>query len=288
MPLFKPAAVLAAALAFGCLAPPALAELPALTPGASFFNLSLERADAASAITSLDGRMVDSITETACGVFRDETRLQMDLGASTGQTISQVATSLYVEDGDTLTFDAVLEMNGQTVERAKGTAVRTPEGTTVTLELPQPKTVRFDEEVTWPMEMVRRAVEAAEAGETHIELRMYDGLSGGEALRLVSVMIGPPSAAPIEGDEAALVERLGYQGRTHWPITFTAFPNGAAADATPEYSISSDVFDDGSAVNSVYDFTVFAMRLHLVDFKPAASSGCARPAPDAAPAIRRP
>lgn len=276
--LSKPAARLLAALAFGGTAVPSIAEPPELITGVSFYNLSLERAEDGSAISALDGRMVDAITQTACGVFKNETRMQMDIGTATGQNLSQVATSVYVEEPDGLSFEAALDMNGATLERAKGKAVRTAGGsTTVTLELPAPKTVTFDEEVTFPMEMVRRAVDAALAGGTSVELHLYDGLGGGETLRLVSVLIGPSSTGAITGDEAALVERLGYQGKRHWPITFTAYPPGVSDDAVPEYSITSTVFEDGFSVNSTYDFNIFAMRLHLVDFQPGDSPACEAP-----------
>lgn len=251
--------------------PAAAADPVPIIRGTAFYDISLERAEPSSGISDLGGRMVDVVEEPSCGTYSESAQLVMELTVSTGQTLTQVAVSNYVEDADGLTFDATMSMNGTVAEASKGRAVRSQEGLRVTLEKPQADEIILPADAVFPLEMVERAIAAALAGESSLELTTYDGLGDGTTVRTTSILIGEPSTDPIEGEEGQMAAALGLGGMRHWPMTFTAFPGGQAADATPAYSISSQVFENGFAVNSVYDFRLFAMRLHLLDFKRAAA-----------------
>lgn len=266
-----------AALTLGDAAPISVmaAEGERPSDGIAFYEITMQSADPESGIVAASGRVVDSLTQTSCAQQKNETEMVFQLDLASGGSVSQTAKSTYLEEGDRLTFESRLEMNGVVADASRGTAARQADGSVaVTLQTPTERQVEVAGPIVFPIAMARQAVAAALAGSDRLELDLYDGLGGGDLVHSIIVTIGEPSVDPVPGVDPAILDRLGVAGKRHWPMRFTSFLRAGNVDQTPEFTISSHVFENGFGLASVYDFGAFAMRLELVDFQKIEPEPC--------------
>jgi hypothetical protein len=126
--------------------------------------------------------------------------------------------------------------------------------------------------VVFPTALVTRAIEAAKAGERFITLRVFDGSE--KEVWSVSVVIGDPRSANESEDEKAFAAALGIEDVKRWPMKLSYFPPSAGGDQAPAFATDGVVYENGFVLGATYDFSQFAMRLSLVEFKPAAAKEC--------------
>ncbi len=262
------ATIAAPVLLTGAVAYTAPAVAGGVPTGVSFYELSMASAAPASGISDVSGRVVDSLKRPSCAAYHNDSEMVMRLEAS-GMTLEQTAKASYVEEADRLEFDATMTMNGAVAETAKGSAQRRPDGSIEVQRAGTAEPIILDGPIAFPVAMTHAAVEAALAGKDRLQINQYDGLGSPTLVHAMDITIGEASTAPVEGLDPALAEKLGLTGLRHWPIRFASFERQSGnVDQTPEFTISSEVFENGFAMQAIYDFGAFAMRLDLVDFQP--------------------
>jgi EipB-like len=144
----------------------------------------------------------------------------------------------------------------------------------VTLTKPEPRQVDLDAAIVFPTEHVRRIIQAAREGQTILEFPIYDGSETGEKVYNSLTVIGR-EIGPGERDLAdAASGNTVLTGLRRWPVTVSYFErNKPAAEQTPVYAISFDLYENGVSRTLVLDYNDFSISgvlkaLELKDSKP--------------------
>ena len=261
---------LAVGLTAGAVAPALAAE--ELATGTATYDLYLDPSKP-SLFAGLSGRVVSSVSRT-CNAYHTSLDLVAEVFGTKGNAVTLETKSITVEDGDTLQFDIQNKLGGEVLGHSRGSATRTADGLKVTLEAPAKKTIQIKGPALFPVEMVKGAFEAAKNGKTFHQFSVFDGSGHGSRVWAVSAVIGAPRTSdPLAGGRAAWEPALA--GLRSWPITFTYFPSQAPGESVPAFQSIANMFENGFANAALYDFSEFATKLKLIEFKPSEPTGCA-------------
>jgi hypothetical protein len=180
------------------------------------------------------------------------------------------------EDGTATSyrFQSQNLLDQRQVETVDGKAERRSDGVAVNLTKPGQK--KFDAEagLVFPTEHMRRIIAAALAGQTILELPVYDGSENGEKIFSTLTVIG----APIPPDERvptdAAAGQAALKGMKRWPVTISYFEKGSAGgEQTPIYSVAFELYENGISRALTLDYNDFVLRgdmslLEIKDSKP--------------------
>jgi hypothetical protein len=262
--------IVAAGLVLSGVVPAAAMDL---VSGTAVYELSLDPAKGMAGVGgSISGRLESGLFRT-CEGYDTTTRLEAKIMPSTGGALTMKLDSDLAETSGTLRFKVAGRFGLQVLQDTQGIATLTPEGVTVKLERPETEELTLDGgPVVFPTALVTRAIEAAKAGERFITLRVFDGSE--KEVWSVSVVIGDPRSANESEDEKAFAAALGIEDVKRWPMKLSYFPPSAGGDQAPAFATDGVVYENGFVLGATYDFSQFAMRLSLVEFKPAAAKEC--------------
>ena len=261
---------IAAGLTAGAAAPALAAD--ELATGTATYEVYLDPSKP-SLFAGLSGRVVSTVT-LACHTYHTSLDMIADVVGTKGAPVTLETRALTVEDGDTLEFDIRNKLGGEEIGHSRGSATRTADGLKVTLEKPARKTIEIKGPALFPMEMVKGAFAAAKSGKTFDQFSVFDGSGHGARVWAVSAVIGAPRATdPLSEGRAAWEPALA--GLRSWPITFTYFPSQAPGESVPAFQSLANMFENGFANAALYDFSEFATKLKLIEFKPSEPTGCA-------------
>ena len=260
----------AAALLAICAATPVAAQTPSgdqirLAPHRAVYDLSLVRSRGMRGIESASGRIAYELTGNGCEgyalKFRQVTILQ---SAETGTRTSDLRTASF-ESGDGKNYrfrnDSVTRGTSKTVD---GVAERRP-GPSLSIKLNSPRrqNVSANGEAIFPNSQMRDIIAAARAGQSMLQMKLFDGSDDGrkvyETLAVIGHEIKPGNDEGLE--EAAKQEGLAKLSR--WPVVLSYFGPGRA-DAAPSYTLSFDLYDNGVSRALKLDYGEFALQGELV------------------------
>ena len=132
----------------------------------------------------------------------------------------------------------------------------------ISLRQPRRTSLTVGQEPVFPTEHVRRLIEAAQAGENKLALKVYDGSDDGkkvyDTLALIGHRIEPGAGRDLE--DPAKQPALSSSAR--WPVTISYF-NSGSGDQTPAYTISFDLYDNGISRHLTLDYGDFALKGEL-------------------------
>lgn len=237
-----------------------------------------DRADRAE-IAAASGRLVYEFSGSACegwaSRFRMVTRLDPAEGAS---RLTDLRTTNF-EAGDGRSFDFVNEtrVDGAVTEETKGHAERVGDAVRVRLDRPEEKEVVLPAALRFPTAHMREIAAAAEAGETFLEIDLYDGSDRGEKTYRTAVAIGREATEPDDADPdepAARSELLA--GHRRWPVEVAFFDLAAksAGEATPDYQLRFLLYDNGVSRRMRFDYGSFVLRADLSSLEALPSGSC--------------
>jgi hypothetical protein len=247
-----------------------------LAPHRAIYDLSLAEARGKQSLESLEavrGRILYDFSGSACEGYTLQFRQVTQLDSGEGKSaLSDLRTSNWEEgDGTRFRFASHNFVNNNPSDAAEGKAERHGKDATVTLAKPKEKTFEAAN-VVFPSDQMRRIITAARAGQTFVELGVYDGSDNGEKIYNTLTVIGHPikggNAPPpdlTEGEKA-------LAALTRWPITVSYFDRAKAdTDQTPLYSISFEVYENGvaRALKLDYGDFVVAGAMTSLDLKQA-------------------
>jgi hypothetical protein len=244
-----------------------------LVSGMAVYELTLDPSKGMAGVGgTITGRLESGLFQV-CEGYRSTARLDARIRPSTGGELSMKLDSDLMETADTLRFKVAGRFGLQVLQDTEGVATLTPGGLSVKFERPAAEERSFESgKVFFPVALVQRAIEAAAAGERFITMPVFDGSE--KEIWSVSVVIGDPRSANETEDEKAFAAALGIADVRRWPMKLSYFPPSAGEDRAPVFATEGVVYENGFLLGATYDFSQFAMKLSLVEFRPVAVKEC--------------
>lgn len=275
MPSIRPLA-LAAAFLVSASVPAAFAAEPVLTPHRGVYDLALDGRRAARGVDTARGRILFETTGNVCEGYSTTFRQVVELVVNGNPVVMDVRTANFEEgDGTGFRFTSRSTENGTPREETDGNATRAAGGIRIAVTKPRPTQSEIDGQTIFPTEHLRRIIDAARAGQTILEVKVYDGAETGTKLYNATAVIGrriEPGAGG-EVEEAARDPRLTQLAR--WPVTISYFEAGKDSP-TPAYSIAFEIYENGVSRQLVVNYGEFALRGTLSRIEWLAENPCNR------------
>jgi hypothetical protein len=236
---------------------PARADAPPLASHRAVYELSLDKATGSKAPAQARGRIVFDFNATCDGYvqnFRQITELQPAEGATRlSDMISGTFESL---DASSFRFKVETKVESATAEAVDGKALKKDTRVSVDLTKPKRAHVDIDGPVFFPSEHLLHIVNAARAGQSILEARVYDGTGTGEkAFDTLTVigkqMDGPAAEKPAQTDALKNMKR--------WRVAVSYFETGKR-DGQPIYVLSFDLYENGVSGALSLDYGDFVLK----------------------------
>lgn len=237
----------------------AQAEGVLLAPHRATYELSLLRGSGSSAPVAVRGRIVYEFSGSACKGYEVSFRQITEITPSEGEarTTDTRSTTFESGDGKTLNFRIETLVGDRVANTNEGEATRSGDGAlSIDIKKPMPKRSDADVEVTFPTAQMVRSIIAARAGETAMEMKIYDGSDGGDKIYHTLNIFGQRSQEPLD-DPTKDVEAM--KNMTRWRTNVSYFDN-AKADANPNYKMAFQMWDNGISSDLVLDYGDFSLR----------------------------
>jgi hypothetical protein len=283
--------VLVAVPLFGAaLAGPAQAlaakETNKLAAHRAIYQMSLDDARSASGITGIDGRMVFEFTGSTCDGYSLNMRMVTQMTDSQGQTnLTDLRSSTWEQgDGQKFRFQSAQYVNDKLGDVTMGRATRESPSEAVKVKLSQPSRAELDVSgpVLFPTQHSLALIEAARAGQTLFQARVYDGSEKGRKVYDTTAFIGtmvPPGAEP---DLEPAAKEKGLGELASWPVSIGYFePKGG--DLTPSYQIDFRLYENGVSRELRIDYGDFSIRGKLTGLEYLKVPECHASAPQKLP-----
>ncbi|QLP97892.1 MAG: cell envelope integrity EipB family protein [Rhodoblastus sp.] len=266
----------AAAASFAALltAGGARAEVGGLLSHRAVYELSLKAAEGAHAPAAARGLIVFDIQGSSCEGWTTTFRQITDVTPSEGETRRSDMTSNAFEEPDFSAMRFRVETReAQTSKLVQGAASRSEGGLSIALTRPMRQKVDLGEEARFPTHQTLGVIEAARAGRSTYEVRLFDGSDSGQKVYETTTLIGP---ARVDAAPEAAAQDEALKGHVRWPVTMSYFEPGSA-DRAPAYVLSYDLYDNGVSRNLTLDYGVFALAGTLKEIKVYPGKACERP-----------
>lgn len=239
------------------------------------YDLALDHSEQAPNLSDLSGRIVMEFTGSQCDGYSMALRFLTEIYDPDGERRVTDARTVTFEDGDGAGFNFKNEVfvDKTLSEETRGSASRTNSGVSVELTKPGEKNFVLDESVVFPTEQIERIIEAALRHQNFMQIDVYDGAEGGEAVYSTTAVIGPSlNNSDDIGDEIAAMEG-GVSGLQHWRVAVSYFNQETAGERTPIYVMSFILYENGVSRQLKIDYGDFAItgRLSGLEMLPADS-----------------
>ena len=167
--------------------------------------------------------------------------------------------------GDELAFSLRSTADGEVDKEIRGQARRGDDGGLVNYRLPETGEFGLPVGTMFPTEHTLAVLDRAEAGEAFFNALLFDGTEVSE-LTEVTAVIGPRRDAGDGLDDPLLA-------RPSWPVRL-AFHPVASSEATPEYEMSVQLYDNGVIDSMDIDYGDFVIRAQLRELEALPDAGC--------------
>lgn len=249
------------------------AEPVHLSPHRAVYELSLLRGTGSAAPVAVRGRIVYEFNGSACKGYEVSFRQITEITPSEGEPRMTDTRSTTFESGDgkTLNFRIENMIADRVVSTNEGEATRSDDGAlSINVKQPMPKRSDADVEVTFPTMQMVRSIAAARAGETAMEMKIYDGTDGGDKIYHTLNIFGHRSQDPLD-DPTKDVEAM--KGMARWRVNVSYFDN-AKADANPNYKMAFQMWDNGISSDLTLDYGDFALKGKMSKLEMLPASPC--------------
>lgn len=265
-----------AVLTAGLFASPAGSEpasAPVLAPHRAVYELALDGRRPARGLDEARGRILFETSGNRCDGFTTDFRQVVQMSVNGNAVTMDVRTAHFEEgDGSGFRFTSRSTENGAPRMETDGTARRTGAAVEIAVRRPNELRRQVEGDIIFPTEHLRRLVEAARAGQSILEVKVYDGAETGEKLYNATAVIGRPITSG-EVEEPARDPKLA--GVTRWPVTISYFEDGRDSP-TPIYAISFELYENGVSRQLVIDYGEFALRGTLTKLEWQPETACSR------------
>lgn len=263
-----------------CAAPAGNADLDAgkieLAPHRAVYELRIAHSRNNRSAEAVTGRILYDFSGNSCDGYALQFRQVSELNTGEGKAAVSDLRTITWEDGTATSyrFQSQNMLDQKPVETVDGNAERRSNGVAVNLTKPGQK--KFDAEagLVFPTEHMRRIIAAARAGQTILELPVFDGSENGEkifsTLTIIGAQIPPDQRVPTD----AAAGKAALNGMIRWPVTISYFDKDSkGGEQTPIYSIAFELYDNGISRALMLDYNDFVLRgemssLEIGDTKP--------------------
>ena len=261
------------ALALCLVVAPAAAHAAPLAAHRAVYEVKLDDASERSGVKGMDGRLVYDFDGSACDGytvnFRFVTRIQLDQ-------------DVRVTDQQMSTFEELANPSFQFVSRSftdqrpdrevSGIANAGDRGVEVEIEGGE-ATIELEPAV-FPTQHLLDLIEAAKAGETVYEARVFDGSEeGNRALDTTSVIGDPQTGADAGDDSGALPAE--FAGMRYWPVSIAYYSTAQSNGETlPLYRIEMKLYDNGVTRDIAMDYGEFRLIGELSEIEMRDADPC--------------
>lgn len=258
-------------IGFADLVSPAKAQpIHDLRPHRAVYDVKMIQASDRSGISGMNGRIVYEMKGSACEGFAVKFRFLTEVQAGRRTIINdQHTTTFEAGDGSRFNFVSQSYFNQRKERATRGFAVRDDEGLQVSLQQPEDRELRL-EEAMFQAQHTAALIEAARAGKTILEAKVYDGSEAGDSFMNTTGFIGSErlEKQAIEQETQSVVALLG--NKPVWPVSVSYFSNEAeeqSGERLPAYQVSFLMLEDGVTRDLKMQFEEYSLRASLVDLE---------------------
>jgi EipB-like len=273
----------AGAVLLAGLCTPAMTEQVATEKGTielashrAIYDLKLADARGRRQLSAVQGRIVYDFSGSSCEGYALQFRQVTELDNGEGKVVVSDLRSATWEEGEAKNYRFNFQnyLSQRLVDSVDGRAERKPQAVSINLVQPSSKQFDVDATIVFPTEHIRRIIVAARAGQTVLELPVYDGSETGEKLYNTLTVIGQEIAPGARKPDDAVANHREFEGIRRWPVTISYFDRGKqGGEQTPVYSIKFELYENGVSRALLLDYGDFAIRgtmttLEMRDSKP--------------------
>jgi hypothetical protein len=248
-----------------------------LAPHRAVYEMTLDDARSASGITGIDGRMVFEFTGSACDGYSLNMRMVTQMTDSQGQTnLTDLRSSTWEQgDGQKFRFQSAQYLNDKLGDVTMGRAVRETPNEAVKVKLSQPSHAELNlaGPVLFPTQHSLALIDAARAGHTLFQARIYDGSEKGRKVYDTTAFIGTKVPPGGEAKLEAAARDKGLGELASWPVSIGYF-EAKDGDLTPSYQIDFRLYENGVSRNLLIDYGDFSIHGTLVALEYLKSPEC--------------
>jgi hypothetical protein len=228
------------------------------------YEMTLDDARSASGITGIDGRMVFEFTGSPCDGYSLNMRMVTQMTDTQGQTnMTDLRSSTWEQgDGQKFRFQSAQYLNDKLGDVTMGRAFRSGPNAGVKVKISQPAAGELDlpAQVLFPTQHSLALIDAALAGQSLFQARIYDGSEKGRKVYDTTAFIGKMVKPGTESDklEPAAKEK-GLGDLPSWPVSIGYFePKGG--DLVPSYQIDFRLYANGVSRELLIDYGDFSIH----------------------------
>lgn len=280
---YAPSATLASALVLGLLGAPAMAETPlktiaGLQPHRAVYDLRLADRVDKSEIAAVNGRLVYEFVGSSCDGFSTQFRFVTRIENADGKArVTDLRTSSFEDGtGDTFEFLNQTFVQDSLTDESKGSTKRAGDGFRSTIVRPQERTIDLPADVNFPTRHMTRMIDAAKAGKTVTQVKLYDGSEGGARIFDTTAIIGKVIEGPDDVGEEKAAASPKLAGVKRWPMTISYFDPAKKerGEDTPEYQLSFLLYENGVSRKLRLDYGEFALEGRMIEMTPIDVKPC--------------
>ena len=276
-----------AALLLAACGVPAMAQGAAQSAGSvalashrAVYDLKLASTRGKRQMNSVRGRILYDFSGSACEGYALQFRQVSELDSGEGKTMVSDLRATTWEEGASrrLRFHSQNFIDDQLRDAVDGQAERAPEKNGIVVKLTEPRDKSFDlgVDLVFPTEHVRRIIGAARAGQSILEVSVYDGSEIGEktydTLTVIGHEIKPDPQTKL--DDAAGKENA-LNNLTRWPVTISYFDKGrTGGEQTPIYAITFELYENGVSRALLLDYNDFVVSGEMTSLEIRGEKPC--------------
>lgn len=233
------------------------------------FTLGVSRGQKGPSAAS--GRIVYEIRGDTCTGYAVNFRQATQVTPMEGEVVSADVRSATFEDADGQKFRFRYETysDGSITKTVEGNAERSKGGLSINLVRPSANKTDLGVEVQFPVQQTLKAIKAALAGETVLEMNSYDASDDGKKVFHALQIISQPLKQPADDLTAS---QPGMKDMKRWRIVASNF-DLKNVDAPPLYTLTFEMWENGVSSNVTIDYGTFTLvgkmsKLEMIPAKP--------------------
>lgn len=243
------------------------------------YDLTLAKGGSgAKGVDNARGRIAFDFLGDACEGYALTYRQVMVLESTeVGARTSDLRTTTF-ESGDekSFRFKTESDQQGGAGRKLDGDAERAgAAGLAVQLRQPKRESVTLAGDVLFPSAHMKRLIAAARAGETTVNVKVFDGSDDGRKVYDTLGIIGRPIDLTAEQAVEPPLRNDAMSRMTRWPVTLSYFTPGDG-ERTPVYVISFELYENGVSRALRLDYGEFALKGEVARFDLMPASACQR------------
>jgi EipB-like len=250
-----------------------VAAAAVLSAHRAVYDLSLARAEPASGVSGMSGRLVFEFRGDSCSGYVVNMRWVNQMVDDDGtEAVSDLRSSTWESgDGGAFGFSTTQYVDSGNGETTRGKAYRNGgRAVAVKLDAPQAKNLSFSGEVAFPTQHMRALIAAARAGRRVFQMRLFDGSESGDKVYETTAVIGHAAKLPHQNSVVRATAEL--KGLSAWPVTISYFDteDDHSGESRPVYKFSFDLYENGVSDSLVLDYGDYALegRIKKIEFLP--------------------